>query len=92
MGLITSLRSKYELYRLEQQYTKRDKRTTFASGARYVDGAYVYDCASPTSERSWSESFASSGNKTARRVSSLQVISGGGKKSREAWERRMMHD
>lgn len=42
MGLITSLRSKYELYRLEQRYTRREKRTTFASGATYVDGEYVY--------------------------------------------------
>ncbi|GAB1725153.1 hypothetical protein NU195Hw_g6873t1 [Hortaea werneckii] len=46
MGLIDSLRSKYELYRLEQRYTRRDKRTTFASGAQYVDGEYIY---SPTS-------------------------------------------
>ncbi|KAI7353154.1 hypothetical protein KC354_g11705 [Hortaea werneckii] len=45
MGLIDSLRSKYELYRLEQRYTRRDKRTTFASGAQYVDGEYIY---SPT--------------------------------------------
>ncbi|KAI7126163.1 hypothetical protein KC352_g32050, partial [Hortaea werneckii] len=43
---IDSLRSKYELYRLEQRYTRRDKRTTFASGAQYVDGEYIY---SPTS-------------------------------------------
>ncbi|KAF2152494.1 hypothetical protein K461DRAFT_321491 [Myriangium duriaei CBS 260.36] len=42
MGLIDTLRSKYELYRLEQRYTRRDKRTTFASGATYVDGEYVY--------------------------------------------------
>ncbi|GAM85684.1 hypothetical protein ANO11243_036920 [Dothideomycetidae sp. 11243] len=42
MGLIDTLRSKYELYRLEQRYTRREKRTTFASGATYVDGEYVY--------------------------------------------------
>ncbi|KAF2772611.1 hypothetical protein EJ03DRAFT_250165, partial [Teratosphaeria nubilosa] len=43
MGLLTSLRAKYELYRLEQRYTKREKRTTFISGAQYVDGEYVYN-------------------------------------------------
>ncbi|KAI6877296.1 hypothetical protein KC360_g9218 [Hortaea werneckii] len=48
MGLIDSLRSKYELYRLEQRYTRRDKRTTFASGAQYVDGEYIYSPTSPT--------------------------------------------
>jgi len=31
-----------ELYRLEQRYTRREKRTTFTSEAHYVDGEYVY--------------------------------------------------
>jgi len=52
MGLIDSLRSKYELYRLEQRYTRRDKRTTWVSGAQYVDGEYVY--AQPTSGSDYS--------------------------------------
>ncbi|KAF4547444.1 Hypothetical protein D9617_42g090310 [Elsinoe fawcettii] len=47
MGLIDTLRSKYELYRLEQRYTRREKRTTFASGAVYVDGEYIYANGSP---------------------------------------------
>ncbi|KAF2227904.1 hypothetical protein BDZ85DRAFT_277770 [Elsinoe ampelina] len=47
MGLITTPRSKYELYRLEQRYTRRDKRTTFASGAVYVDGEYIYANGAP---------------------------------------------
>jgi len=42
MGFIDTLKSRYELYRLEQRYTRRDKRTTFASGAVYVDGEYIY--------------------------------------------------
>ncbi|KAI6898472.1 hypothetical protein KC318_g13330 [Hortaea werneckii] len=60
MGLIDSLRSKYELYRLEQRYTRRDKRTTFASGAQYVDGEYIY---SPTPTTTGS---TGSGNSTAK--------------------------
>jgi hypothetical protein len=42
MGLVDKLIAKYEVYRLEQRYTRREKRTTFTSGARYVDGEYVY--------------------------------------------------
>lgn len=57
MGFMDSLRSKVEIYRLEQRYTKRDKRTTFISTARYVDGEYVY-AGSPMSATS-SNSFAS---------------------------------
>ena len=57
MGLMDSLRNKYELYRLEQRYTKREKRTAFISGAQYVDGEYVY-MSSPTSSKS-SSSFGS---------------------------------
>jgi len=39
-----------ELYRLEQRYTRRDRRTTFTTAAQYVDGEYVYASspASPT--------------------------------------------
>ncbi|KAJ9626384.1 hypothetical protein H2203_004016 [Taxawa tesnikishii (nom. ined.)] len=65
MGFIDSLRAKYELYRLEQRYTRRDKRTTFVSSAQYVDGEYVYNsvAASPTSTSS--SSWASSKNNRA---------------------------
>lgn len=58
-----------ELYRLEQRYTKRQKRTTFISEAVYVDGEYVYPweqkCSSsttitsPTSPKSTGSSFGS---------------------------------
>jgi len=57
MGFMENLRNKVELYRLEQRYTKRDKRTTFISTARYVDGEYVYH-GSPLSVKS-SNSFGS---------------------------------
>ncbi|KAI7008331.1 hypothetical protein D0869_09918 [Hortaea werneckii] len=63
MGLIDSLRSKYELYRLEQRYTRRDKRTTFASGAQYVDGEYIYS-PTPTSTGSTTASGNSSSSAT----------------------------
>jgi hypothetical protein len=69
MGLMDNLRAKYELYRLEQRYTRRDKRTTFISGAQYVDGEYIYNM-SPTSEKS-SSSFGSSSGKN--RMSSVKV-------------------
>ncbi|KAF2147446.1 uncharacterized protein K452DRAFT_293862 [Aplosporella prunicola CBS 121167] len=59
MGLFDKLQAKLELYRLEQRYTRRDKRTTFISDATYVDGEYVYTGhpTSPTSSvsRRWSK-------------------------------------
>lgn len=55
MGLMENLRAKYELYRLEQRYTKREKRTTFVSAAQYVDGEYIHT-SSPTSTKSFGSS------------------------------------
>jgi hypothetical protein len=52
-----------ELYRLEQRYTRREKRTTFISEAQYVDGEYIY-ASSPTSTKS-----SSTNDSTASRVS-----------------------
>lgn len=60
-----------ELYRLEQRYTRREKRTTFISDARYVDGEYVYGqaaVASPTSAKSsssWNIGVRQNGDKGA---------------------------
>lgn len=69
MGIIDNLRAKYEVYRLEQRYTKRDKRTTFASAAQYVDGEYIY-----RSEPVASKSFGgSSENWQAKRSASVRV-------------------
>lgn len=51
MGLFEKLQAKLELYRLEQRYTRREKRTTFISDAQYVDGEYIY-ASSPTSTKS----------------------------------------
>ncbi|ETN42847.1 uncharacterized protein HMPREF1541_02005 [Cyphellophora europaea CBS 101466] len=42
MGLMSKLQNKIELYRLEQKYTRRKNRSTFTTGAQYVDGEYVY--------------------------------------------------
>lgn len=62
MGFLESLRAKYELHRLQQRYTRRDKRTTFYSGAQYVDGEYVYNI-SPASSSKSNSSFGSGGRK-----------------------------
>ncbi|EXJ94641.1 hypothetical protein A1O1_03037 [Capronia coronata CBS 617.96] len=50
MGLIDKLQAKLEIYRLEQRYTRRKNRTTYATDAQYVDGEYIYnsDHDSPT--------------------------------------------
>jgi hypothetical protein len=68
MGFIESIRAKVELYRLEQRYTHRNKRTTFTTGARYVDGEYIFNESpgSPTgSTGSWQHSTTSSKRGTA---------------------------
>ncbi|KAK5064276.1 hypothetical protein LTR84_000109 [Exophiala bonariae] len=67
MGLFDKLHSKLELYRLEQKYARRKNRTTFSTGAQYVDGEYVYNNSadsSPTmSATSTGGSDTSSSNK-----------------------------
>ncbi|KAJ4321188.1 hypothetical protein N0V94_003028 [Neodidymelliopsis sp. IMI 364377] len=55
MGLIEKLQARLELYRLEQRYTRREKRSTFISEAQYVDGEYVYT-SSPSSSTKTSSS------------------------------------
>ena len=56
-----------ELYRLEQRYTRREKRSTFISEARYVDGEYVYT-ASPSSS---TKSAATTTSTSSRRFSKM---------------------
>lgn len=47
---VTNIEVELELYRLEQRYARRKHRSTFSTGAQYVDGEYVYSGArSPTS-------------------------------------------
>lgn len=44
MGPVEFIRSKLDIYRLEQRYAKgRDRRSNFSSGARYIDGEYIYE-------------------------------------------------
>ncbi|EDU41421.1 hypothetical protein PtrSN002B_007036 [Pyrenophora tritici-repentis] len=50
MGLIEKMQARLELYRLEQRYTRREKRTTFISAAHYVDGEYIYGSAPPSAK------------------------------------------
>ncbi|KAF1848553.1 uncharacterized protein K460DRAFT_76997 [Cucurbitaria berberidis CBS 394.84] len=66
MGFFEKLQSRLELYRLEQRYTRREKRTTFISEARYVDGEYVY-ASSPSSAKS-------SSTGSSRRFSKMPAI------------------
>lgn len=91
MGLLDSLRAKLEIYRLEQRYTRRDKRSTWVSGAHYVDGEYVYGnestVSSPTSSTN-SGSSKSSGGFTSKMggVKVSEVFSGrGGDRRSKVW-------
>jgi len=87
MGLMDNLRAKYELYRLEQRYTRREKRTTFISGAQYVDGEYVYSVtSSPTSEKSGSSGWSGKMNRMSS-VNVTEVFSG--KRQSQAFTGRM---
>jgi len=42
MGFFDKLNAKIELFKLEQRYTKRSRRTTFICDAYYINGEYVY--------------------------------------------------
>ncbi|KAF2213552.1 hypothetical protein CERZMDRAFT_39133 [Cercospora zeae-maydis SCOH1-5] len=72
MGLFDKIRAKMELRRLEQRYTKRERRTTFYANAQYVDGEYVYNQntgSSSTSAHSFGNDFVPAngkGNRTTR--------------------------
>ncbi|KAI1844901.1 hypothetical protein JX265_009524 [Neoarthrinium moseri] len=58
-SLFDKIQAKLELYRLEKRYTRnRNRRTTFISGAVYVDGEYVYN--TPNSTGSSAQSSAAS--------------------------------
>ncbi|QIW98479.1 hypothetical protein AMS68_003997 [Peltaster fructicola] len=61
---------KLEFYKLEQKYTRRDKRTTFHSDARYVNGEYIYnDNKSSSTQDRGSVSF----NRELKRTISTRV-------------------
>lgn len=57
-----------ELYRLEQRYTRREKRTTFISDAQYVDGEYI-TASSPTS----STSSTSTANRRHSKIPNVRI-------------------
>lgn len=88
MGLIDSLRAKLEIYRLEQRYTRRDKRTTWVSGAQYVNGEYVYGnestVSSPTSSTS-SKSSGFTGKMAGVKVAEVFSSRGGDKRRSKVW-------
>ncbi|KAF1973392.1 hypothetical protein BU23DRAFT_464995 [Bimuria novae-zelandiae CBS 107.79] len=69
MGFFEKLQARLELYRLEQRYTRREKRTTFVSDAQYVDGEYI-SASSPTT----SSSTKSSSTMASRRMSKIPSV------------------
>ncbi|PVH99060.1 hypothetical protein DM02DRAFT_656751 [Periconia macrospinosa] len=70
MGFFDKVQAKLELYRLEQRYTRREKRTTFFSDAQYVDGEYVFASSPTTSTKSSSTTYT--GN--SRRLSKMPTV------------------
>jgi len=82
MGFIDNLRAKYEIHRLEQRYARRDKRSTFVSGAQYVDGEYVYTASSPApSAKSSSGGWSGKGGLSSVKVTEVF----GGKRQSKAF-------
>jgi len=70
MNLIDRIHAKLELYRLEQRYTRRrNRRSTFASEAQYIDGEYVYNV---PSKWSGSSSGGSSESRNGRGDDSIK--------------------
>ncbi|WPH00577.1 Hypothetical protein R9X50_00340700 [Acrodontium crateriforme] len=59
-----------EVYRLEQRYSRREKRTTIYSGAQYVDGEYHYNTI-PISSKTGPSSYGS--GRTSKRMSVINV-------------------
>ncbi|KAF2687924.1 hypothetical protein K458DRAFT_385489 [Lentithecium fluviatile CBS 122367] len=72
MGLFDKLQAKLELYRLEQRYTRREKRTTFFSDAQYVDGEYVY-ATSPTSSKTSSTNSTANSSRRFSKVPGVRI-------------------
>ncbi|KAF2445655.1 hypothetical protein P171DRAFT_484323 [Karstenula rhodostoma CBS 690.94] len=68
MGFFEKLQARLELYRLEQRYTRREKRTTFISDAQYVDGEYI-SASSPTS----STSSTATANRRLSKMPSVRI-------------------
>jgi len=48
VGILERIQAKIELFRLEQRYTRRHRRSTFVSNAIYVDGEYIYQTPAST--------------------------------------------
>ncbi|KAJ4336103.1 hypothetical protein N0V87_005683 [Didymella glomerata] len=74
MGLIEKLQARLELYRLEQRYTRREKRSTFISEAQYVDGEYVYASSPSSSPSSSTKSAATSSSRRFSKMPSMTAV------------------
>ncbi|CAJ2509184.1 Uu.00g142100.m01.CDS01 [Anthostomella pinea] len=65
-GFFDKIQARFEIYRLEQRYTRnRHRRSTFISNAMYVDGEYVYQTPSTTGSSTNSSTASSPVEETA---------------------------
>ncbi len=65
-GFFERIQARIDLFRLEQRYTRnRNRRSTFASNAIYVDGEYIYQTPVTTGSSTNSASTSSSNNAQA---------------------------
>jgi len=69
MGLFDKLQSKFEIYRLEQRYTRRRNRTHFATDAVYMDGEYVYGASAELAPPPANKAFSGGGGIRAKGAS-----------------------
>jgi len=79
MGMLSNIKSKYEIHRLEQRYVNRGKRNGgFSSSAVYVDGEYIYNQSNSMvnkQSKSSKDSSASSGSlKTAVQEKVREIV------------------
>jgi hypothetical protein len=58
LNLLDRIQAKLELFRLEQRYTRRHRRSTFVSNAIYVDGEYIYNTPNTTGSSTNSQNSA----------------------------------
>ena len=89
-GLIERIQAKIELFRLEQRYTRRrNRRSTFVSGAIYVDGEYVYQTPTSTGSSGYtssnSEVSSPTPEKTKRRFSAMPGFGSMSKSGGQDW-------
>ena len=73
MRLIDNLKNRYQIYKLEQRYARRGKRSTFTAAAQYVDGEYVY-VSSSTAKSSGATGYGSGSDGNNKRGSTMVEV------------------